>query len=133
MLTRERPFTGDNISDTLASVLKTDTNWRTLPATVPTRLRRLLSWCLEKDPRRRLRDIGDARVQLENLINGTADDATTAPPAMPLRPIIAVPNVYWQSADGSGTAEQLTTSQKPQIPLSIRLMAHRLSYERAER
>jgi serine/threonine-protein kinase len=74
MLTGQRVFTGDTISDTLASVLKTEPNWRSLPAAVPPRLRALLRWCLDKDPKRRVRDIGDARVTIENLLAGVADD-----------------------------------------------------------
>ena len=74
MLTGQRLFTGETISDTLASVLKTDPNWRALPAAVPPRLRRLLRWCLEKDPKRRLQAIGDARVQIEDLIAGAPEE-----------------------------------------------------------
>ena len=74
-------FRGETISDTLASVLKTDPNWRMLPAAVPPNLRRLLRWCLEKDPKRRLQAIGDARVQLEDLLAGVPENAiATRPP-----------------------------------------------------
>ena len=83
MLSGRRLFTGDTISDTLASVLKTEPDWRLLPSTVPTRLRGLLRWCLEKDPKRRLRDIGDARVQIENILAGTDDEADAPVPARP--------------------------------------------------
>jgi serine/threonine protein kinase len=48
MLSGRRLFTGDTISDTLASVLKTEPDWGLLPSTVTTRLRALLRWCLEK-------------------------------------------------------------------------------------
>jgi Tol biopolymer transport system component len=75
MLTGERAFTGDTISDTLASVLKTEPNWQALPQAIPLRLPSLLRWCLTKDPKRRLRDVGDARVQLEDLIAGGRDEA----------------------------------------------------------
>ena len=71
MLTGQRLFTGETISDTLASVLKTDPDWRTLPDAVPSSLRRLLRRCLEKDPKRRLQAIGEARVQIEDLLAGT--------------------------------------------------------------
>ena len=74
MLSGGRLFTGDTISDTLASVLKTEPNWGMLPSPADRPLRGLLRWTLEKDPKRRLRDIGDARVQIENLLAGTADD-----------------------------------------------------------
>ncbi len=74
MLAGQRLFVGDTISDTLASVLKTEPDWRALPAAVPARLRGLLRWCLEKNPKRRLRDIGDARVQIEDLIAAGPDE-----------------------------------------------------------
>jgi Tol biopolymer transport system component len=74
MLTGNRLFKGETISDTLASVLKTDPDWGALPSAVSPRLRGLLRWCLDKDPKRRLRDIGDARVQVEDLVAGAPDD-----------------------------------------------------------
>jgi len=54
MLTGRKPFQGDTIVDTLASVIKEQPDWDRVPA----RMRRLLKKCLEKDPERRLRDIG---------------------------------------------------------------------------
>ena len=68
MLSRARPFEGETVSDTLAAVLAKDPDWSALPAGVPLRLRELIGRCLEKDPRRRLRDIGDARIELENAL-----------------------------------------------------------------
>jgi hypothetical protein len=58
--------------------LKTDPNWRALPATVPPGLRRILHRCLEKDPKRRLQAIGDARVQIEDLLSGAPDESVAA-------------------------------------------------------
>jgi hypothetical protein len=78
MLTGHRPFAGDTISDTLASILKTEPDWRALPAATPPRLRALLRSCLEKNPKRRLRDIGDARPQIEDLIAGAPDEIGAA-------------------------------------------------------
>jgi Tol biopolymer transport system component len=66
MLTGKRLFSGEETSDVLAGVLKTEPDWTALPANTPSGLRRLLPWCLEKDPKRRLRDIGDARVLLDD-------------------------------------------------------------------
>jgi eukaryotic-like serine/threonine-protein kinase len=57
MLTGKRLFEGETIAHTLASVLTKEPNWSTLPEHV----QRLLRWCLEKDPKQRLRDIGDAK------------------------------------------------------------------------
>src|SRR5438552_17342899 len=75
MLTALRPFEGESISDVLASVLKTHPNWRTLPVDTPSALEQLLRRCLEKDPRRRLQAIGEARVQIEDLLSGAPDVA----------------------------------------------------------
>ena len=78
MLTGQRTFEGELISDVLASVLKTDPNWQALPVDTPAALQRLLRRCLEKDPRRRLQAIGEARVQIDDLLSG-APDAAGAP------------------------------------------------------
>jgi Tol biopolymer transport system component len=56
MLTGRRLFEGEDVSETLAAVIKEDPPWELVPA----RVRRLLQSCLEKNPKRRLRDIGDA-------------------------------------------------------------------------
>jgi eukaryotic-like serine/threonine-protein kinase len=68
MLTGTRPFDGETISDTLAAVLAREADWDALPSTVPAKIRELLQRCLEKDPKRRLRDIGDARIELESAL-----------------------------------------------------------------
>ena len=83
MASGHRPFNGETISETLASVLKTDPDWSALPATVPSDFRRLLHRCLEKDPRRRLQAIGEARVQIEDLLNSAPEPvaAVITPPA----------------------------------------------------
>jgi Protein kinase domain/WD40-like Beta Propeller Repeat len=62
MLAGRRLFKGDTVSDTLAAVLKTDPDWEQ----VPLQVRRLIQRCLEKDPRKRLRDVGDAMPLLED-------------------------------------------------------------------
>ena len=66
MLTGQRAFKGEDISITLASVLKDELDWQALPPDVPEPVRRLLRRCLERDPKRRLRDIGEARLTLED-------------------------------------------------------------------
>jgi serine/threonine-protein kinase len=66
MLSGERAFKGEDISVTLASVIKDEASWQALPADLPLAIQRLLRRCLEKDPRRRLRDIGEARLVLED-------------------------------------------------------------------
>jgi Tol biopolymer transport system component/tRNA A-37 threonylcarbamoyl transferase component Bud32 len=70
MLTGRRPFTGDDVTETLASVLKDTPTFNALPAATPPRLRWVLERCLERDPRARLRDIGEARVHLAAIARG---------------------------------------------------------------
>jgi serine/threonine protein kinase/Tol biopolymer transport system component len=64
-LTCRRAFDGDDVSEVLASVLKTEPDWGALPRELPPAVRRLLRRCLEKDPHRRLSSIGDARLELD--------------------------------------------------------------------
>jgi serine/threonine-protein kinase len=77
MLTGRRAFDGDDISTTLAAVLKSEPEWSALPAAVPPSLRRLLGRCLKKDPRERLRDIGDARMAIDDVLSGAEASAPT--------------------------------------------------------
>ncbi len=69
-LTGRAAFRGDTLSDTLASILKSEANWTLLPDRTPPRVRELLLRCFEKDARNRLRDIGDARLELQRSITG---------------------------------------------------------------
>jgi serine/threonine-protein kinase len=66
MLTGARPFGGQTVSDTLASILKLDPDWQLLPDDTPRALRRLLRRCLVKDRRLRLHDAADARIEIED-------------------------------------------------------------------
>ena len=75
MLAGRRAFAGDDISTTLAAVLLKDPEWGALPASTPVALRRLLTRCLTKDPKARLRDIGEARIRIDELLGGAPDEA----------------------------------------------------------
>ena len=70
MLTGERLFTGATVSDTLASVLRTDPDWNGLPVDMPSAVRRLLRRCLERDRKERLQHVGDARVSATKTPSG---------------------------------------------------------------
>ena len=65
MLTSHRAFNGDTTSDTIVAILERRPGWTDLPSSPPAHLRHLVERCLEKDPKRRLRDIGDARAMLD--------------------------------------------------------------------
>jgi len=66
MLAGRRPFDGTTPADTVARVLEHEPDWSAIPAATPENIRKLLRRCLEKDPSHRLRDIGDARLDLED-------------------------------------------------------------------
>jgi eukaryotic-like serine/threonine-protein kinase len=68
MLTGSSMFSGETASETMAQVMMKEPDWNALPANTPSRLRDLLRRCLTKDPRMRLRDIGDARIAIEETI-----------------------------------------------------------------
>ena len=65
MLTGRRPFAGDTVPDLLVAVISKEPDWDAVAAVAPARIVHLLRLCLEKDPRQRLRDIGDARLELD--------------------------------------------------------------------
>ena len=66
MLSGRKAFGGESLSDSLAAILKSDPEWAALPEDTPTGVRRLLRRCLARDPRRRLHDIADARLEIED-------------------------------------------------------------------
>ena len=65
MLSGKRPFEGEDVSDMLAAVLRAEPDWTALPAATPMAVQRLIRRCLRRDPHQRVRDIGDARLELE--------------------------------------------------------------------
>lgn len=110
ILTGQRLFDGETVSDTLASVLKTDVDWSRLPAETPASVRRLLRHCLARDRRQRQQDIGDARLELGE---GGTHDVVAALPAPPARSpwlrmaatLVAQTGERWQvSTDGATDA-----------------------------
>jgi eukaryotic-like serine/threonine-protein kinase len=76
MLTGKSTFVGETVSDTLAAVIKEEPNWAQLPAGTPVRVRVLLQRCLHKDPKQRLRDIGEARISLEEVLAGAPEQSS---------------------------------------------------------
>ena len=89
MLTGTRPFVGDDVSKTLAHVIATDPDWSTLPKDLPPLLGSFLRGCLEKDPRDRVRDIGDVRLALKGGFETTVAVESLTIPTRPVwqRPV----------------------------------------------
>ena len=84
MLTGHLPFDGETATEILARIIEREPDWEVLPQEIPANIRALLRRCLEKDPRRRLRDIGDAAIEIKETLTLPAT-ATTARPAAPVR------------------------------------------------
>ena len=98
MLIGRRAFQGEETSDVLAAVLRQDLDWSVLPA-APNRLRRLLVRCLDRDPHTRLRDIGEARVEIDKTLAGVGDDGA--------------------APQSTGTAAQFTPASTPTLPWAV--------------
>jgi len=96
MLCGSRTFHGDSVADTLASVLKLEPDWNQLPGDLPRGVHRLLRRCLQKDPRQRLHDIANARIEIDEALAAgpepVADDASiTAAPKRTSWMMIVIP------------------------------------------
>jgi len=81
MLTGRKTFEGETTSDILAAVIRAEPDWNELPQSTPPSIRKLLRRCLQKDPKQRLRDIGDARIAIEETMSGEDFVAPVSAPA----------------------------------------------------
>jgi eukaryotic-like serine/threonine-protein kinase len=80
MLTGRRAFQGDDVTDVLVAVMSKEPDWTALPTATPRAIRRLLKRTLERDVHRRLADIADARLELEDALTTSGDEIVSAPP-----------------------------------------------------
>jgi serine/threonine-protein kinase len=85
LLTGQRAFPGDTFADTIANVIGRDPAWEALPASVPVNIQKLVRRCVVKDASHRLRDIGDARIEIEDELSGAAAAGTSAPKDLEVR------------------------------------------------
>jgi serine/threonine-protein kinase len=94
MLTGRQAFPGATLTDVLAAIVMREPDWERLPSDLPPRFGSLLRRCLRKDPRERLRDIGDARLEIEEIQqapHGAIAAAVKAPASLSarLKPAVA--------------------------------------------
>jgi serine/threonine protein kinase len=89
LLTGRKAFAGETASDAIAAILEREPDWTKLPATAPAPVPRLLRRCLEKDPSRRLRDIGDARLEVDDALSSPAQADLQKPAIMTRRTAIS--------------------------------------------
>jgi eukaryotic-like serine/threonine-protein kinase len=93
MMMGRQAFAGPTVSDTIAAILERDPAFELLSETTPPAIRRLLGRCLAKDLNRRLRDIGDARIEIDDAVAGTGEDKASTRnarwnPAIPLAALV---------------------------------------------
>ena len=117
MLTGRRLFAGETVSDTLAAVLRADLDWKELPS-LPPALERLMRRCLARDPKARLHDIGDARLEIADAL--AARPETAAPPLAPVarRPALlpwALAAVAVLAAAGLGVVAYRHLGERAQV------------------
>ena len=103
MLAGRRTFASDDVTDTLTAVLRDPPEWSALPADTPAAVRSLLARCLDKDPKQRLRDIGEARVALSGEARVALSSGSTLSAAAAVAPAPAAPprrrrSLIWAAA-----------------------------------
>jgi Tol biopolymer transport system component/predicted Ser/Thr protein kinase len=116
MLTGRSAFGRETVTDTIAAVVTSDVDWTPLPSATPSALRRLLRRCLEKDPKRRLRDIADARLEIDEALRGDRE-----PPAQhPARRVdvqgVGVGLLIGAAVAGIAVATFLHQTTQPEAP-----------------
>jgi len=121
MLSGRRAFKGDDVADSLAAVLRQDIDWAALPASTPTSVRRLLARCLDRDVSRRLRDIGEARIVLDDPAAPGIGDAGGAGAFAPPRPLWrrAMPVALTAIVTGALVGTAWNLSVRPPTPLAV--------------
>ena len=139
MLTGRAGFGGETITDILAAVVSREPDWTALPAATPASIKRLLARCLEKDPKRRLRDIGDARLEIDQAPDDARgrEIATVSPRRSRGRSIVlaiatlaalgigAAAGIWWQASRDTAVSWSATQIGGPRITLLPRLSPDR--------
>jgi len=128
MLGGHQAFHRDTVSDTMAAILERDPNWQLLPSATPASIRRLLQRCLQKDFARRLRDIGDACLELDDALGrlrsrsriGRLVDSARERRLYALGGVIAVSmalavGLFWRTGTAPSEAPQLLQPTFTQI------------------
>ena len=132
MLTGSRPFQGEDVSLTLASVMKSDVNVTVLPTNLPETLRTVIRQCLQKDTRQRVADMQDVRLAMEGAFE-TAVSAAAEPPHAPVLrawqhpllvaalALIAIATATWALVGGGGPRSNAVKRFVITLPESDRL------------
>ena len=127
MLTGQRAFDGQGVSETLARVLEREPDWARLPNTLSPALRTYIRRCLQKDPRQRVQAIGDVRLALEGAFE-TSVAQTAGPAGVALWQRVGLVGVAAIIASGAiiGTLVWVATRQAEPTPPLSRACSHAL-------
>ena len=120
MLTGRQAFSGEETTDILASIVQGEPKWDALPASTPAKIRQLLVRCLTKDPARRLRDIGDGRIEIDDARHSPAEPERKRHLPLWLRWAIAAGVVLIAAAIGFSGWMQSSSSRDRSLGPSIR-------------
>jgi serine/threonine protein kinase/Flp pilus assembly protein TadD len=115
MLQGQAPFRGASIAEMIASVLKTEPDWRGLPTRTPANVRDLLRRCLQKDARRRLEDIEEARTEIEGALRAPIVAALPGPD----RAVDSLAVLPFANASGDPQMEYLSDGLTESIIFSL--------------
>jgi len=118
MLTARKLFQGETVSDVLAAVLTRELSWAELPAATPPHVRRLLARCLERDPKLRLRDIGEARIALAGALR-PEEPAAMGVPSLSHRLLRALPWALALALAAAALAQRLAPPSGPGAPAKV--------------
>ncbi|MGB8960039.1 MAG: protein kinase [Candidatus Aminicenantales bacterium] len=115
-LTGKGAFQGPTVTETIAAILRSEPDWGSLPADTPVSVRAVLRRCFQKEPKERLRDIGDARFEIE-APTGYSSESAAVPRRFPLVWMATVSAIVLIA--GIIIGRLLTRPSQPASPLSV--------------
>jgi serine/threonine-protein kinase len=127
-LTGRAVFAGETVSDLIAKILQTEPDWAALPAASPPRLRALIERCLRRDAKERQRDLGDVRLELDEIAKGgdawaigatPADGSSGGPPRKSASPSAMLQIAAAIAAAVIGVVATKLVSREPPPPASV--------------
>jgi len=115
-LTGRQAFQGETVTDILAAILKDEPDWQALPAATPWRVKDLLHRCLRKDPRERLHDIADARIEIGESLGQPLEIVTVARPFFSRR-LVGGASIIFLAGVFIGLLVRKSTQPAPSLPV----------------